>query len=982
MNNFDELILKDDLEGAVKFPRDLKFQRFALKKAGDFDGDGFGDLLVDENTTFDLLSGATLSRYLGETITDFTPLTILKTERLNTSLSQNLGFRFGAEIDDDASSDLVFVKQRTGEDFLPDRSVVILYGRPDAVSDVVSFENIEDFGGAVFASALTEAGLNDDFAVDVDFLGDVDGEGNKTLSVRHEVTRTVFSDGRFLSEDIFDTVHLIDFEASQRGSSFRFDPSSGRPFEPGDFTAPQPLGDVNGDGIDDFFVIEELLVDDQIFSEAIATGVSSIRIIYGQGGLDLDFLSIAAPGGHDGFSVEGQINVGNVRGAGDINGDGVGDFFVGVDASNPFFGESQPSGVHVVFGVAGPSREDVVLTVSGDNSQFFVEGFDKVRANAEAAGDFNNDGFDDFIVSGISAGAHLIFGADDLAAQSIDATLLDRRQAIFWREQSINALGDIDNDGKTDIGVVNSSTLDAFIYTGASHTPDNDRNFLGGTAAADRLAALAGSDTLEGYGGDDILSGDAGRDLIGGGLGDDEIFGGSGDDDAFGNAGADVFEMGEGSDLAFGGDGADRIDGGDGADTLNGDAGDDFLHGRSGDNLLNGGSGDDTVLGGAGRNTLFGETGNDEMRGDLGADLLFGGSDDDILFGGAQIDTLFGGIGSDSIRGGDGDDLIVGQAGGDDIDGGAGADTIFLGVNLDLFFEFPFRESPFVTGVAEDFSEPNSALGGDGRDSIYGDASADIAFGGNDQDLIFGGGGDDSLSGDDGGDTLDGGTGSDTISGGDGVDRLFGLEGDDLIVGNSGGDTIFGGAGGDSLSGGRGKDRILSGEGADFLFGGGGADKLFAGNGGGEIFGGGGRDKIKVKSGAYHTSGDGGADFILSKGANDTVFGGNGQDTIKSAGARSAERFLFGDNGADTLLGGRRADVIEIFGYDRNDGRDVLRGFNDRQDFIFVVDDDVDFKDLTISGVGNSTHVAFANTDIHIVGVSVNRIDEDDFIFL
>ena len=982
MNNFDELILVDDLEGAIKFPRDLKFQRFTLKNAGDFDGDGFADILVDESTAFDLLSGSAVSRLVGGTIANLTPLAILKTEQLNTSFGLGLGYQFGAEINDDGLSDLVFVKSRIGDDFLSDRSVIILYGGVDVASDLVTFESIAELGGTVFASAVKEPGLNDDFATDVDFLGNSNGDGSATLSVRHEITRTISSDGRFTLEDLFDVVHLIEIEASQRGSSSEFDPSSGRPVQPGEFTAPQPLGDINGDGTDDFFVIEEMLVDDQIFSEALAIGVSSIRVVYGEEGRDLDVFSISERDAHDGFSVEGQINVESVRRAGDVNGDGIGDFFVGVDAGNRIFRESGPSGVHVIFGAPGPSREDVVLTTSGDNSQFFIEGVENIRAVAEAAGDFNNDGFDDFIIDGVSAGDHLIFGADDLAAQSIDALLLDRRQAIFWRDQSVNALGDVDNDGKADIGVVNSSTFDTFLYTGASHAPDNDRNFLGGTVLDDRLDALAGSDTLEGYEGDDILSGGEGRDFLGGGLGDDEIFGGTDNDDAFGNSGADLIRMGDGLDLAFGGDGADRLFGGDGEDTLNGDAGDDLIDGELGDDFLSGGAGSDTAIGGAGRNTAYGGSGDDELRGDLDADLLFGGSDNDRLFGGAEVDTLFGGTGADTIEGGPGDDLIVGQAGGDEIDGGAGADTIFLGVNFDLIFEFPFRESPFVAEADDDFSIPNTALGGDGRDTIYGDASADSVFGGNDRDLLFGGEGDDSLSGDGGDDTLNGDLGSDTIAGGDGVDRLSGSNGDDLIFGNSGQDTIFGGAGDDSLAGGRGKDRILSGEGADFLYGGGGTDKLFAGSGGGEIFGGGGKDRIKVLSGSHLTAGDGGADFILSKGSNDTIFGGNGRDTIKSAGGNSAERFLFGDNGADTILGSRRKDVVEVFGYDRNDGRDVLRGFNDERDFIFIADEDVDFSDLVISGIGNSTNVSFANTSIHIIGVSERRIDEDDFIFL
>ncbi len=72
-----------------------------------------------------------------------------------------------------------------------------------------------------------------------------------------------------------------------------------------------------------------------------------------------------------------------------------------------------------------------------------------------------------------------------------------------------------------------------------------------------------------------------------------------------------------------------------------------------------------------------------------------------------------------------------------------------------------------------------------------------MLYGGTGDDEIDGGDGSDSLAGQAGNDTLFGGNGDDHLGGGTGNDTLSGWEGDDALAGRYGADTLTGGGGGD-----------------------------------------------------------------------------------------------------------------------------------------------------------------------------------------
>lgn len=246
-----------------------------------------------------------------------------------------------------------------------------------------------------------------------------------------------------------------------------------------------------------------------------------------------------------------------------------------------------------------------------------------------------------------------------------------------------------------------------------------------------------------------------------------------------------------------------------------------------------------------------------------------------------------------------------------------------------------------------------NANGGDGQDSIVGNAVANTLRGNGANDTLMGGGGNDVLLGGAGADVLNGGDGTrdrvqyseasaavrvdlqspasnageaagDTFSG---IEDVYGSNFNDTLAGNSGAnsltgadgdDTIYGRAGADTLTGATGNDVLLGGDGADVLNGGIGtrdraqysdataglrADLVTTGSNTGfaagdsyvsieDLFGSAFNDILAGNSAANILTGHDGNDVLMGRDGADTLNGGNGNDVLQ------------GGAGADALIGG------------------------------------------------------------------------------
>ena len=362
-----------------------------------------------------------------------------------------------------------------------------------------------------------------------------------------------------------------------------------------------------------------------------------------------------------------------------------------------------------------------------------------------------------------------------------------------------------------------------------------------GSAFGDKLGGTDAAEDIQGAGGDDLLQGRGGNDALDGGDGlDQAVYSGSRSDYFVG------FDTTTGSyviqDLRQGSpDGTDHvrnvetfvfadgsvsmssvldgnpgpINGDDSDNTLTGTPIADEMHGLGGNDILSGLAGEDVLEGGDGNDVLDGGTGIDtasyasatqgvsvsltvtspqdtggagidtlvsieNLTGSAHNDILTGNAGANALSGGAGDDILIGGAGADALSGGAGDDILIGGAGADAFDGGDGFDLVSY--ETDTFVVPIFNITPI------DFSGDGGGLGDEAGDTF---SNIEGVIGTSHNDLIVGRlGVADTIIGGAGNDVLDGQGGGDTLIGGVGNDLFFGVYGNNHFVGGDGLDTV------------------------------------------------------------------------------------------------------------------------------------------------------------------------------------------------
>ncbi len=575
--------------------------------------------------------------------------------------------------------------------------------------------------------------------------------------------------------------------------------------------------DVNGDGLSDIVIGPG--GDFQVEPSPQATAGTMVfgnKVSIASGSIDTSDLN-----GKNGFRfcAEPSTNcysnelyaLQSVVDAGDVNGDGFGDFLVSSNNAS----EATYNGF-VVFGkgTASPPIVDLLM-LNGSNGFSFSENDNSCcdtifGAVVAGGGDINGDGFDDVVLSDFVAPSHsgvevagatyVVFGKAAGFSSTVNVSTLNGHNgfrisgttALQFSGWSLAIPGDINGDGFADIviGAVNDGSGppypgEAFVVFGKAAGFDanlslSDLNGRNGFRLVGEPFDSVGWHVagVGDFNGDGLADFSAGCYVI---FGKRSGFGTSIKVSSLGSRSS--FRLNNANCQAIAGVGDMN---GDGFDDLADDQNVlfgklDLFDGSVDISNLDGSNG--FRLKGKGATSRFSMANAQDFSGDGIGDLLIGdasSSSPSELRGGAYViygrlpdsprrrvgaagdQHISGGSFKDRLSGLGGDDVLEGRGGGDGLDGGLGSDTA----------SYDHAES----GVTANLATPAKNKG-DAKEDSY--VSVE------------------NLEGSSFGDTLVGNGLANRISGHGGNDRLSGLAGADVLIGNGGADWLRGGTGPD-----------------------------------------------------------------------------------------------------------------------------------------------------------------------------------------
>ncbi|MEI2578508.1 integrin alpha [Scytonema sp. PRP1] len=300
-------------------------------------------------------------------------------------------------------------------------------------------------------------------------------------------------------------------------------------------------GDVNGDGLGDLIIgayganLNGRATGKSyvVFGKTSGTAVNLSQVSSGTGGF---VINGEVAGDTSGFSVSG---------AGDVNGDGLGDLIIGANGASP--GSRTGAGKsYVVFSKTSGTAVNLSQIVSGVGG-FVINGeaaYDSSGHSVSNAGDINGDGLDDLIIGAYRAtpngknGAgksYVVLGKTSGTAvnlsqivSGVGGFVINGEAAYDSSGHSVSNAGDINGDGFADLIVGASNAFSSGISgAGRSYVIFGGSSFTGrvtqrGSTGNDTLTGSANFQTLVGAQSDDQLNDGNFTNLV--------LYGGSGND--------------------------------------------------------------------------------------------------------------------------------------------------------------------------------------------------------------------------------------------------------------------------------------------------------------------------------------------------------------------------------------------------------------------------------------------------------------------
>ncbi len=454
------------------------FEVKTLTSIGDFNGDGYDDVAVtfdaertgndvnngnhrmtavlfgseeglkmeweglDENG--DLTPDSALINGTGMVVTDYfvdgeTP------DFMNASNITGLDVQGVGDVNGDGLDDIVVSTGNSNPDYHS-----VIFGTEDGHDGSFNLTSIDGTNGYT-VDAQVRLGWSNTVLGQATPLGDTDGDGvNEMAFYSGSWTEALMAP----EPDETDVFHFLDLNSIEDAGGTSI-PKDKRGII-------SSVGDINGDGFDDVAVTK------------LSTDTIEIQFGAADGVL----------GDAGGFTISGDSTLTggtqNVKGLGDINGDGIEDFGFGYHTVDENL--VTESGLTVIYGrndgvskdwtfqeiidadAAGSSEVDMIQgNTQGGTAQFALTG-----ENILAAGDVNNDGYDDIFLDG----KYLLLGSANGISQKDHLDMLDGTDGFIFNPEAGHTLfnqtaaGDVNGDGIDDligiIGEYNRAELDNY----------------------------------------------------------------------------------------------------------------------------------------------------------------------------------------------------------------------------------------------------------------------------------------------------------------------------------------------------------------------------------------------------------------------------------------------------------------------------------------------------------------------------------------
>ncbi len=270
------------------------------------------------------------------------------------------------------------------------------------------------------------------FGSSVSSAGDVNGDNFSDIIIgAHNINSGTGKSYIFFGGSSMNNIADVTFAGETAGSNFGW--------------AVSDAGDVNNDTYDDVI----------ISAFGYSTNAGRTYIFFGGASMN-NVADVTITGlSHN--------NMGrSVSRAGDINADGYSDVIVGGAVPSAFPGDTKGT-AYVFYG--GASMDNIA-----DISMTGLDHFYRFGEAVSSAGDYNNDGYDDFAVSAHTAKRIYVFFGGPLVNNVPDVTISgERANTNLYLGSSLSFAGDVNGDGYDDIitgGYYNNLTFgSAFIFT-------------------------------------------------------------------------------------------------------------------------------------------------------------------------------------------------------------------------------------------------------------------------------------------------------------------------------------------------------------------------------------------------------------------------------------------------------------------------------------------------------------------------------------